>query len=117
MIASTGASAIDKLDALEQALRAERESLLSNDVDALLQTNQQKLAALQALEANPPAPSLHSRVVALSEFNRANGALLARRRREVDWALKHLGRSEVEHGYNASGHTQAVIVGRPLASA
>lgn len=110
-------AATDRLDALEQALRAEREALLTNDVDALLLANREKLAALATLEANPPAPSLHPRVAALSTLNRANGALLARRRREIDWALQHLGRVESDHGYDASGRSQAAIVGRPLASA
>lgn len=106
-----------RLDALECALQAERAALLANDIQALLRANHDKLAALAALEADPPPPSLHPRVVALSHLNRANGALLARRRRAVDWALQHLGRTEAWPAYDASGRSAVSVHGRTLASA
>lgn len=106
-----------RIDMLEAALQAERAALLANDVDGLLCANREKLAALTVLEADPPSPSLHPRIAALSRLNRDNGALLARRRREIDWALQHLGRVEAGSGYDASGRCSASVVGRPLASA
>lgn len=106
-----------RIDALDAALQAERAALLANDIDALLRANQEKLAVLAALEADPPAASLHPRVEALARLNRANGALLARRRRAIDWALQHLGRSEAAPAYDASGRVAGGVSSRKLASA
>lgn len=92
-----------RLDALAAALEAERQALIDHDVDGLVRANVAKLDALRALEAAPPAGAAHERVQALSELNRANGVLLARRRREVRWALRQLGRAEAEPGYDAQG--------------
>lgn len=106
------------LDALEAALQAEREALVTHNVGALMRANEEKLAALAALEADVPPAGTHPRIATLSALNQANGALLARRRREVDWALRHLGRVEAtEFGYNGKGLRPARAVARPLASA
>jgi flagellar biosynthesis/type III secretory pathway chaperone len=47
----------------------------------------------------------------------ANGILLARRRREVNWALRHLGRAESSGAYDAQGQTSTLSAPRPLAVA
>lgn len=98
-------AAVHPLDALEQALHAERRALLEHDVDALLRSTQDKLGALRQAESLPAGACAPERVQALSEFNRANGILLARRRREVAWALRHLGRLEAGGVYDASGQS------------
>ena len=51
----------------------------------------------------------------LAEANRANGALLARRRREVNWSLRHLGRGEAAPAYDAQGCNTVVKASVPLA--
>lgn len=93
----------DALDALERALENERRALLENDAEALVQSTQAKLAALRLAESLQPAHADAPRVQALSDLNRANGILLARRRREVSWALRHLGRVESSGVYDAGG--------------
>lgn len=101
---------------LAAALAAEREALLGHDVEALLRSTQDKIVALRELEtcsASDVAGTLES----LSELNRANGALLARRRREVNWALRHLGRVESAPGYDALGRTDVACHSRALAVA
>lgn len=94
------------LDALERALHEERRALLEHDVDALLGSTQAKLAALRQAEA-AMATGDTERVIALSALNQANGALLARRRREVNWSLRHLGRVDADTVYDASGQSGA----------
>lgn len=98
-------SAADALAELEQALAAERRALLDHDVEALLQSTQGKLVAVRALQALPAGAVTAERVRALSELNQANHVLLARRRREVGWALRHLGRVESAGVYDASGQS------------
>ncbi|WP_240318580.1 flagellar protein FlgN [Lysobacter sp. TY2-98] len=93
----------EALDALECALQDERQALLDNDADALLRSTQAKIAALRRAESLQPGHADAMRVSALSELNRANGILLARRRREVTWALRHLGRVESSGVYDAGG--------------
>ncbi|RPE80889.1 flagellar protein FlgN [Vulcaniibacterium tengchongense] len=95
------------LDALERALRDERRALLEHDAEALLAATAAKLAALRQAEGWPPDPAARERVQALSELNQANGALLARRRREVNWTLRQLGRIEAGSVYDANGQTGA----------
>lgn len=108
MNAATGASAIvAPLDALEQALQAERRALLEHDVDALLNSTQAKLSALRQVESLPLQGDAPARVSALSALNRDNSVLLARRRREVSWALRHLGRLESTGVYDAGGQSGA----------
>ena len=95
------------LDALEVALNEERRALLDHDVEALLRSTQAKLDALRAAERAGTAAADVPRVMALSELNHANGALLARRRREVNWALRHLGRIDADGVYDANGQAGA----------
>lgn len=93
------------LDALERALDAERQALINHDVDALLGSTQAKLAALRQVESRPLSEEASARVLALVDFNRANSVLLTRRRREVTWALRHLGRVESAGVYDAGGQS------------
>ena len=57
------------------------------------------------------------RVIGLQIDNRANGALLSRRRREVSWTLRQLGRSENASAYDAKGQSQQLHTRRSLAVA
>ncbi|HEY0504598.1 MAG TPA: flagellar protein FlgN [Lysobacter sp.] len=100
-------AAVHPLEALERALHEERRALLDHDVDALLRSTQAKLAALRQAEAVTVAAGDSERVVALSVLNQANGALLARRRREVNWSLRHLGRLDADTLYDATGQSGA----------
>ncbi|MCK7595175.1 flagellar protein FlgN [Pseudomarimonas salicorniae] len=102
------------IDALSYALEDERRALASNDAEALLDANRAKLSALQVLEGNPPPPESHQRLRELMDLNRANGNLLARRQREVRWALRHLGRTETASGYARDGRLSSVASGRAL---
>ena len=95
------------LDVLESALNEERRALLDHDVEALLRSTQAKLDALRAAERAGTGAADIPRVMALSELNHANGALLARRRREVNWALRHLGRIDADAVYDANGQAGA----------
>ena len=97
------AQAGEALDALECALQDERRALLDNDAEALLRSTQAKIVALRRAETLQPGHAEAARVTALSELNRSNGILLARRRREVTWALRHLGRVETSGVYDAGG--------------
>lgn len=99
--------ALHPLDALEQALHEERSALLEHDVDALLRSTQAKLVALRQAEALMETMGDPQRMIALSALNQANGALLARRRREVNWSLRHLGRLDADTVYDASGQSGA----------
>jgi hypothetical protein len=94
----------EALDALEQALQDERRALVENDAEALLSSTQAKIVALRRAETLQPGHAEATRVMALAELNRSNGILLARRRREVSWALRHLGRVESSGVYDAGGH-------------
>ncbi|WP_374249564.1 flagellar protein FlgN [Thermomonas sp.] len=97
------------LDALESALQAERRALLEHDVDALLRSTQAKLDALTAAE-RVAGPDDMARVEELHEMNRANAVLLARRRREVAWTLRHLGRTDSGAVYTGSGYSAGARV-------
>lgn len=101
------AHAGEALDALQRALEDERRALLDNDAEALLQSTQAKIVALRRAETLQPGHAEAERVMALSELNRSNGILLARRRREVTWALRHLGRVESSGVYDAGGQAGA----------
>lgn len=103
------------LGALEQALQAERQALIDNDVQALLASTTAKVRAVRDAEAAPADPAAADRVSALRGLNQANNVLLARRRREVDWALRHLGRTESGGTYTAAGVTSARPRARQLA--
>lgn len=106
-VTADAAGAAAALDTLEQALQGERRALLEHDVDALLHSTQAKLSALRLVESQPLRGNDPARVTALSELNRANSILLARRRREVNWALRHLGRVETTGVYDAGGQSSA----------
>jgi len=106
------------LEHLEAALQEERRAILEHDVQALIQSTRDKLESLRALESRVEGEdraALEPRLVELSQLNLANGALLARRRREVNWALRHLGRSESSPAYDAQGRADSVQASRPLA--
>lgn len=105
---------IQAIDALASALDAERSALVSNDAEGLLRANSAKIAALNVLEHSEPPPETHARLRELMERNRANGALLARRQREVRWALRHLGRSDVQSDYSRDGRLGSQTRGRAL---
>lgn len=102
------------IEALADALDAERSALVTNDAEALMRANSAKIAALNVLENAAPPPESHARLRELMERNRANGALLARRQREVRWALRHLGRSEVQSDYSRDGRLSSQVRGRAL---
>ena len=104
------------LERLASALADEREALIAHDVDALMRSTRDKIVALRELETLPDG-ALSGPLAELAEFNRANGALLARRRREVNWALRHLGRMESAPAYDASGRTELTRGPRELAVA
>ncbi|WP_313398388.1 flagellar protein FlgN [Stenotrophomonas sp.] len=106
----------DPLERLSDALDGEQRALIEHDVAALVAATGKKLEALRELERQPP---LHNadRLKELAERNHANGVLLARRRREVNWALRQLGRSEAAPAYDAKGQAQTVHARRPLAVA
>lgn len=100
-------AAPDALTELEHALHEERRALLEHDVEALLRSTQAKLAAVRVLQHLPAGATDAGRVTRLNELNQANHILLARRRREVNWALRHLGRVESAGVYDASGQPGA----------
>jgi len=104
------------LDQLAAALAAERRALLEQDVPQLLESSQNKRAALQALESNPPHGQ-DERLAELGEANRFNATLLTRRRREVDLILQSLGVDEPVPAYDAQGHSQKMAPRRVLAVA
>lgn len=97
----------DPLDALEAALRDERQALLEQDVGNLLESTRAKLAVLKDIESTDLGATSHERLVELDTLNRANGTLLVRRRREVNWALKQLGMVEPKATYGADGAAKA----------
>ena len=82
-------------------------------VRALASRLKEQVLTPRLKEASAPVPE--ARLRELSEANQANGALLARRRREVNWALRHLGRSESSGAYDANGQTDVLRGSRPLA--
>lgn len=108
--------AASTVDRLALALADEREALIGGDAEGLLRATSEKLAALHALEAGIE-PALAGRIGELAELNRANGALLARRRREVNWALRCLGRAESAPAYDAAGGMEQARNTRQLAVA
>lgn len=110
------ASTHPSLQQLSDALDAERAALVAHDVQALIRATGAKLDALRALDGTPPLGQFE-RLRELAERNRANGVLLARRRREVNWTLRQLGRSEAAPSYDSKGQSQLLKVHRPLAVA
>lgn len=106
----------EPLQRLSDALDVERQALVEHDVHALIRATGDKLDALRALEATLPVGD-GERLQELAERNRANGVLLSRRRREVNWALRQLGRSEDASAYDAKGQSSTLQARRPLAVA
>lgn len=104
------------LSALDQALDSERSALITSDAETLMNANEAKLAALRQLEALHPEPQWHDQIRRLMERNRANGVLLARRQREVRWALRHLGRSDNQASYSQDGKVSYATHGRSFGS-
>jgi len=104
------------LQQLSDALDAEREALIGHDVHALIRATSAKLEALRTLDGAPPVGQFE-RLQELAERNRANGVLLSRRRREVNWTLRQLGRSEDAPAYDSKGQSQQIKANRPLAVA
>jgi hypothetical protein len=104
------------LDALETALRAERDALNGQDVEALLRSTEAKLQALRAAESAALTSADAPRVAKLAEYNRENGLMLARRRRAVAFALRQLGRGE-SVGYDPRGQRAQGRWSRPIAVA
>ena len=106
----------EPMQRLREALDAERQALVAHDVHALIRATGAKLDALRALDKALPVGQ-SSELQELAERNRANGVLLSRRRREVNWALRQLGRSEDAPAYDSKGQSQQMTAGRPLAVA
>jgi flagellar biosynthesis/type III secretory pathway chaperone len=102
------------MNALEQALNAERAALQTQDVEGLMRATEAKLVAVRQLERNPPTTAAHE-LARLQELNRANGALLARRRRLVQWSLRALGRTGAASDYNSAGQSRVRTDMRALA--
>lgn len=105
------------LDALAASLAEERCAILEHDVQALIRSTQDKLESLRRVEQSVEgtvSPELQARLMELSQGNLANGALLARRRREVNWTLRHLGRSEASGAYDVKGQTTTLAPTRAL---
>lgn len=109
------------LDAFAAALDAERNALLARDADALRAATAAKTDCLRRLaqvDASHFAPGPHAeRLRALADLNRANGELIARRRRDVEWTLSRLGRATAAPAYDPSGRVAAAGGGRDLALA
>ena len=106
----------EPMQRLSEALDAERQALVAHDVHALIRATGAKLDALRALDKALPVGQ-SSELQELAERNRANGVLLSRRRREVNWALRQLGRSEDSSAYDAKGQSHTLHTRRPLAVA
>jgi len=104
------------LEQLATALEEERRALLERDVQRLTDSSQRKREALQVLASDPP-DERDERLPELIEANRLNGALLARRRHEVESTLRHLGGGENTPAYDAHGHYRQAQSKRVLAVA
>lgn len=106
----------EPMQRLSDALDAERQALIGHDVHALIRATGAKLDALRCLDKALPVGEA-ALLQELAERNRANGVLLSRRRREVNWTLRQLGRSEDAPAYDAKGQSQQASARRPLAVA
>lgn len=104
----------EAMDALAAALEAESRALIDNDADRLLSANDAKLVALRQLQLGAGAGVSPQRLHELMERNRANGVLLARRQRQVRWALRHLGRVDGQQNYGANGRVATYTERRAL---
>lgn len=105
------------LDRLGEVLAAERRAIVEHDVETLLRSTREKLDVLRSVEAlvqQADVSDCKARISELAQANHANGALLARRRREVNWTLRHLGRSERSGAYDIHGQTSTLTASRAL---
>jgi hypothetical protein len=109
------------LDTFAAALDAERAALLSRDAESLRAACAAKTDCLRQLaqvDSTHFVPGPHAeRLRALADLNRANGELIARRRRDVEWTLSRLGRTCRSPAYDPNGLVQNPIGGRNLAMA
>jgi hypothetical protein len=109
------------LDAFAAALEAERRALLARDGEALRQACAAKNDCLRGIVQADTAnfrPGPHAeRLQALADMNRANGELIARRRRDVEWTLSRLGRSDAASSYDPHGVMGGTATARNLALA
>ena len=96
------------LRAVKATLESEREALIANDAERIVECSETKMKHMRRLNDLPAqgvdvlsgfAPDLR----ALAELNVANGALIARRRQETVWTLRQLGLYERDGGYDAYG--------------
>jgi hypothetical protein len=96
------------LRAVKTTLESEREALIANDAERIVECSETKMKHMRRLNDLPAqgvdvlsgfTPDLR----ALAELNIANGALIARRRQETVWTLRQLGLYEREGGYDAYG--------------
>ena len=96
------------LRAVKATLESEREALIANDAERIVECSETKLKHMRRLNDLPAqgvdvlsgfTPDLR----ALAELNVANGALIARRRQETVWTLRQLGLYERDGGYDAYG--------------
>ena len=107
------------LDALAAALETERRALIERDSEALRQASVVKDDCMRLLAScdvgqSPPRQWV-DRLQALADLNRANGELIVRRRRDVEWTLTHLGRGTTATGYDPSGAMNSSPTARALA--
>lgn len=109
------------LRGVREALDAERSALIGNDAEALPRIAADKSAGMRQLVVlfqDAGGIGAHADAVReLSELNVANGALLARRRRETQWVLDQLGLCERRHAYDAGGRVDGAAKGRWAATA
>lgn len=109
------------LDAFAAALEAERRALLARDADGLRQACAAKNDCLRGLAQTDTSnflPGPHAeRLQALADLNRANGELIARRRRDVEWTLSRMGRSDTAVAYDPQGVLGSTTSARNLALA
>ncbi len=109
------------LDAFAAALDGERRALLERDTDGLRQACAAKSVCLRRLSAIDAAQiaggAVAERLRVLADLNRANGELIARRRRDVDWMLSRLGRATDAAAYDPRGMLGGNATGRDLALA
>ena len=84
----------------------ERESL-AGERTRIVNRMKGALARLGVRGFKPTLRGAPERLEALRQQNQANGVLLSRRRREVGWALRHIGRVESTGVYDARGQSGA----------
>ena len=87
---------------LKDILAIERRALLEHNADLLMSASKEKLECIQLLGEHPPTDA-QSDLRALAEANLANGRLLARRRHEVNWALRNIDNDGKAASYNQDG--------------